>query len=107
MYEVIEFFTDMQDFDHPYSVGDTFPRSGLNVSEERLAELSSENNRRGIQLIRKISEKQKTLVEYTKTQINRMSASELKNLAIEIGIKDSENLTGGVLKKLLIEHFKL
>ena len=107
MYEVIEFFTDMQDFDHPYSVGDTFPRSGLKVSEDRLSELSSTNNRRKIQLIKKVSEEEKVKVEYTKTQINRMSASELKNLAVEIGIKDSENLTGGVLKKLLIEHFKL
>jgi hypothetical protein len=107
MYEVIEFFTDLQDFNHPYSVGDVFPRSGMNVSEERLAELSSENNRRGIQLIRKVSEKQKSLVEYTKTQINRMSASELKMLANEVGIADAENLTGGALKKLLIEHFNL
>jgi hypothetical protein len=36
-----------------------------------------------------------------------MSASELKMLANEVGIADAENLTGGALKKLLIEHFNL
>lgn len=107
MYEVIEFFTDLQDFNHPYSVGDIFPRSGMNVSEERLAELSGENNKRGIQLIKKISEEKEEVIEYTKTQINRMSASELKKLANEVNIDDASNLTGGALKKLLIEHFNL
>ena len=107
MYEVIKFFTDLQDFNHPYSVGDIFPRSGMTVSEARLAELSGKNNRQGTPLIKKVSEEQREAVEYTKTQINRMSASELKVLANNVGITEAENLTGSALKKLLIEHFNL
>ena len=46
-YKVIHYFTDLQDFNHPYKVGDVFPRLGMNVTEERLKELSSKNNKQG------------------------------------------------------------
>jgi hypothetical protein len=54
MYEVIKFFTDLQDNEHPYNVGDIFPRKGLEVTEGRLAELSGSNNRQGQPLIKKV-----------------------------------------------------
>lgn len=56
MYKVIKFFTDLQDNDHPYDVGDIFPRKGLTVSEERLAELASSNNKQGKPLIKLVEE---------------------------------------------------
>lgn len=46
MYKVICFFTDMQDGNHPYNIGDVYPRKGVIVSEDRLIQLSSEHNRR-------------------------------------------------------------
>ena len=46
-------------------------------------------------------------IEYTKTEINRMSTAELKSLAIENGIDGADEMTGADLKKVLIEHFKL
>lgn len=51
MYKVVRFFTDLQDENHPYNVGDSFPRDGLKVSEERLKELSSSNNLQNAPLI--------------------------------------------------------
>lgn len=57
MYKVISFFTDLQDFNHPYKVGDVFPRQGMNVSEERLKELAGSKNKQGKPLIEKIEEK--------------------------------------------------
>ena len=51
MYKVIKFFVDLQDNNQPYNVGDTFPRKGLNVSEERLAELAGDKNKQGQPLI--------------------------------------------------------
>ncbi len=56
MYKVIKFFTDLKDHDHAYRVGDIFPRKGLTVSEERLKELSTDQNKRGIPLIEVVSE---------------------------------------------------
>ena len=38
MYKVIKYFTDLQDNEHPYNAGDTFPRDGLTVSRERIIE---------------------------------------------------------------------
>ena len=55
MYKVIKFFVDLQDNNQPYNIGDTYPRKGLNVSEERLAELASDNNKQGVPLIELIA----------------------------------------------------
>lgn len=56
MYKVIEYFTDLHDGDHEYHEGDVFPREGVEVTEERLAELSGEDNKRGIPLIEKVED---------------------------------------------------
>lgn len=53
MYRVIRFFTDLHDGDHPYNVGDPFPRQGVRVTEERIAELSGSSNKQGTPLIEK------------------------------------------------------
>lgn len=46
MYKVVRFFTDLQDNNRPYNVGDTFPHveCGYPVTEKRIAELASRNN---------------------------------------------------------------
>lgn len=54
MYKVIKYFTDLQDSNHPYNVGDVFPRDGLTVTEERLAELAGKDNKQGVPLIKHI-----------------------------------------------------
>lgn len=51
MYVVIKAFTDLHDKNHPYNVGDSFPRAGVKVSEKRLKELSSSSNKQGTPLI--------------------------------------------------------
>lgn len=51
IYRVIKTFTDMQDNNRKYSVGDTFPRTGLTVTKKRLDELLTDKNRRGIPMI--------------------------------------------------------
>lgn len=51
MYKVIEDFADLQDHEHIYHAGDTFPRIGVSVSEERVQELSTSRNRIGRALI--------------------------------------------------------
>ena len=45
--------------------------------------------------------------EYTKTEINRMSTAELREVAKSNGIDNAEDITGGELKKILIEKFEL
>lgn len=44
MYKVIRYFEDMQDGMHPYNVGDTFPRDGVDANDDRLAELATGAN---------------------------------------------------------------
>lgn len=57
MYKVIKYFTDLQDKDHEYNVGDTFPRKCLKVSQERLDELAGSNNKQGCPLIELVESK--------------------------------------------------
>lgn len=121
-YKVIHYFTDLQDFNHPYKVGETFPRLGLKVSNERLEELASSKNKQGKPLIEKVEEvKEKNFLDefaesvaedrnakkiiYTKTEINRMSTADLKELAKEQGVDDE--LSGADIKKALIKKFGL
>ena len=59
MYKVIKSFTDLQDNNHAYYVGDTFPRNGVEAGAERIAELSSDKNLQGVPLIEEVAEKTK------------------------------------------------
>ncbi|WP_081988194.1 hypothetical protein [Halobacillus sp. BBL2006] len=55
-YEVIESFRDLEE-DKEYFEGDRFPKpANKKVSEERLNELSSSNNKAGRPLIKKIED---------------------------------------------------
>lgn len=56
MYKASVFFTDAQDNGHKYNVGDIFPRVGLDVSPERIAEMLGNNNKRGIPVIEEVIE---------------------------------------------------
>lgn len=51
MYKVIKYFTDLHDGDHPYNVGDIFPREGIQITEERFQELAGSDNKQGTPLI--------------------------------------------------------
>ena len=59
MYKVIKSFTDLQDNNYAYYVGDTFPHNGVEVDADRVAELASDKNRLGVPLIEEIVEKPK------------------------------------------------
>ena len=59
MYKVIKYFTDLQDNNYAYYVGDEFPRNGVEVGAERIAELSSDKNLQGVPLIEEVVEKPK------------------------------------------------
>lgn len=52
MYEVIKGFMDLQDDNYLYEVGQTYPRTGYKPTDERIAELSGSNNKRGKPLIK-------------------------------------------------------
>ena len=57
MYKVIKYFVDLQDGNRPYNVGDVFPREGLDVKPERIAELAGSENKQGVPLIKLVEEK--------------------------------------------------
>lgn len=58
MYKVVKHFTDLLDNNRPYNVGDSFPHigCGYEVTEERLAELATRNNKQGVPLIVSVEE---------------------------------------------------
>ena len=64
MYRVINRFFDLQDNNHAYSVGDTFPHNGVEVDAERIAELASDKNRLGVPLIEEIKPKRTRKKKY-------------------------------------------
>lgn len=60
MYKVIKSFTDLQDSNFLYNVGDIYPRHGFDVLPSRIKELSGKNNRQGEPLIEEIETSQKS-----------------------------------------------
>ena len=54
MYKVIKHFTDMQDNNFAYNLGDEYPRKGLSVLPSRIKELASDKNRQGCPLIEEV-----------------------------------------------------
>jgi len=68
MYKVIKFFTDKLDNGYAYNAGDTFPRNGFNVSEERISELLGNHNRQRTPVIEKVETKTDTHVLPVQTE---------------------------------------
>ncbi len=56
MYRVIKLFTDLQDNNYKYDVGDIYPREGFEVLPSRIKELAGKRNRQGEPLIEIIEE---------------------------------------------------
>lgn len=122
-YKVICAFTDLQDHNHVYLVGDKFPHDNKNIPENRIKDLTSKNNKIGKPLIeeekndfsKKMNQPEEAISfvkaneenNYTKTDINRMNKEDLVSLASEVGIIDAEDKNGSELKKELIEKFGL
>lgn len=90
--KVIKYFTDLQDNNHEYNEGDVFPREGKEVSEERLDELSTKNNRQGVPLIERVQEQ----INY-----NDMKISELKEIAKEREIEGYSDMKKAELIEVL------
>ena len=59
-YKVIKHFTDMQDNNFAYQVGDEYPRKGMSVLPSRIKELAGKKNRQGCPLIEEIPEAEET-----------------------------------------------
>lgn len=59
MYKVVKYFTDLQDNNFAYNVGDTYPREGFEVLPSRVKELSGKKNLQGVPLIEKVDEEPK------------------------------------------------
>lgn len=56
MYRVIKHFVDLHDNDHSYEEGDIFPREGVTVLKERIAELAGSDNKQHTPLIELVEE---------------------------------------------------
>ena len=60
-YRVIEYFTDLQDNNYAYNVGDVFPHVGMEVTPSRIAELAGSNNKRKMPLIERVADSNDTV----------------------------------------------
>lgn len=67
MFRVIKYFTDTQDNNFAYNVGDEYPRKGMSVLPSRIKELAGKKNRQGCPLIEEIPEVEEAPKKKTKS----------------------------------------
>lgn len=91
MYKVIAYFTDLQDNNHEYNVGDIYPRKGLEAKPERIAELAGSENKQ-----------RKPLIAEVETDIEKMKVADLQAYAKEKGIE----LDGATKKEEILAKIK-
>lgn len=84
-----------------YQAGEDVPDNNLKETavEETLPPYSDED------IV--LETKENTPRQYSKTDINTMKTAELQSLAASVGVDGAEEMTGGELKKRLIEHYGL
>lgn len=109
-YEVIRFFTDAQDNEHPYNVGDIYPRNGLSVKPERIQNLMNGNNFQRVSLIKplldnKAADKSES-EQIGREDIIKMPFFKLKSVAKSYGI-DVTDLKADDIRAALIEKLEL
>lgn len=76
MYRVITPFLDLEDNEHRYDIGDTYPREGLSPSSARIAFLMSDKNKLGTPVI-----------ERAPADLTAMTVTELRDYAAAHGIE--------------------
>jgi hypothetical protein len=79
MYRVTEYFTDLQDNGYVYNEGDTFPRDGVTVTADRIKELSTSANRRGIALIEEVRGAEETATISEKETVEPEESAPVEN----------------------------
>lgn len=80
-YVVVKYFTDLQDNNRPYRVGDTFPHSNTTVTQERLDELAGSENRQKTPLIKLIEDNNEKSVDNSDGEPERQSNSRRRKRA--------------------------
>ena len=95
-------------FNHRVKFNGTLYEVGQNVPIEENKAENKANTKPQAVLETKVEEVKEVVAEiptYSKTEINRMSTADLKELAKEQGIDDG--LSGADIKKALIKKFRL
>lgn len=113
-YIVIRYFTDAQDNEYAYHEGDTYPREGLNVTEQRINDLLSGNNFQKVALIapehqvKKVAKPKKVVeakeeekVNWTEEEILKMPFMKLKSIAKQNGIETKDREASDIRSELI------
>ena len=86
-YKVTQAIRDLQDNQHYYRAGDIFPRNGLKVDDERVAELV-----KGGYIVAEVEED---------ADLSKLKKDELVALAVEKGIEvDTKDTKAEIIEKL-------
>ena len=115
-YVVVKGFLDLQDYEptkdgpvyHEYSIGDMYPRKGVDPSPERIAELAGPNNKIGVPLIEFAGGevKEPEVKEEEVIEIDKMSKKELAEFAKEQGVKFKAKATKQEILDACLEQLR-
>lgn len=102
-YKAIQYFTDLQDNNYSYSVGSTYPREGLVVSDERIKELLSRNNKQNRPVIEEVDITSKKK-HYTAKQLESMRIAQIEDIAEKYGYKITRTLKADIIDEFMSQQ---
>lgn len=100
-YRAIQYFTDLQDNNYEYNIGDIYPRSGLIVSDNRINELISGKNKQNRPVIEEVEEIPFSPKKYTAKQLESMTIAQIEQLAEDYGYEITKTLKGDIIEEFL------
>lgn len=103
-YRAIQFFTDLQDDNYAYNIGDVFPRRGMIVSENRIQELCSGNNKQHRPVIEEIEDIPFSPKKFTAKQLESMTIAQIENIAEEYGYEITKTLKADIIEEFLSQQ---
>ena len=107
IYRAVEFFTDLQDKNHAYKVGDVYPRKGLVVDNKRIYELLGSDNKQHRPVITaEVVDDEIPFTEkkYTTKQLESMTIAQIEELAKERGYVLNSTLKADIIDEFLSQQ---
>ena len=101
-YRAKEYFTDLQDNNYAYNIGDAFPRRGFEVSKHRIDELAGCANKQHRPVIELVEDLKPHI--YTAKELESKTIAQIEKLASKLGYSITKTLKADIIEEFMSQQ---